>query len=331
MRRRKFIATSASLLGVSSITQNIGSQSVLGVTFNIPSPLRPNEVTSKNVVVTLSNIVVDASNLSDTSSDIILDVKADTDVSGTDFQSVKKFNININSGDDTIHIPSLSVDLGNGPDLQYANAEFAQLQLVVNHPDVNTSYDIETIISSGMIFEDGFDDGTLHPNYTIPRDQSIEEKNGYLYLKQNNTDQQTIIYGDEYGPNVVYEVENKIDEAANTGGYGIYFGFTSSETGERVLFEFPQYAYDNTWRTWTADSSGTNEKDTGDSTDGTWRNYRIEWKTDEVKFYINGTNVTTHTNNIPTSSLQSYFRVSRGSNSTSVSDAWWDNFSVSQL
>lgn len=154
MRRRSFIATSTGVLGVGSLASKIGTQPAIGVKFNIPSKLTESQVSSDNIVISLSDITISTSNISDTNSNIILDIQANTDINTTGFTSVKQYRIKLNSQNETIEFPSLSVNLGSGSNLNYSNASSAQIRLVVKHPDIGTKYTTESFIVSDNLLNE---------------------------------------------------------------------------------------------------------------------------------------------------------------------------------
>lgn len=181
MRRRKFIATSTGILGLSSIAGKIGTQPAIGVDFRIPSKLTESQVTSNNIVITLSNITIQASNISDTDSDIILELKSRTSANGDKFTTIDDYSYSLDSENETIKISSLSVDLGSKSNLDYSNASTAELKLVINHPDIGSKYTTERfIIPDNIVQNDLVGWWPLHEWYGQSNDLSSNNNHATL-------------------------------------------------------------------------------------------------------------------------------------------------------
>lgn len=87
MNRRSFIASSTGLLGLTSISMSLGTQRALGVSFSIPTKITPSQISSNNVVISISDIRIETSNISDTESNIKLSMKIFTDTDNLGFTS----------------------------------------------------------------------------------------------------------------------------------------------------------------------------------------------------------------------------------------------------
>lgn len=182
MKRRNFIVTSTGLLGLGSLSNAIGGQSAIGISFSIPQKFTPSQVQNNNVVVTISDITIKTTNISDISSDIILDLQLYTDTDNLRFASIKQYNLSLNSSDDIIRIPSVSLNINSASNRDISNASLVKLRLVANHPDITKEYSTETLVGSTKTITDDFDDGSLDTS----KWRFIDPSGGASYMESSS-------------------------------------------------------------------------------------------------------------------------------------------------
>lgn len=121
------------------------------------------------------------------------------------------------------------------------------------------------------------------------------------------------------------------DPNSDTGGYGTIFALYNTDTGEIAELSYDQYYTNNYWYLLTSDGSNSTEVILNDGSSGVKRDYEIRLFENKCEFYINQSKVGEITNNLPSGSLKVRLEATRGSDATSVSDAYWDDLELRRI
>lgn len=261
MNRRRFLTATTSSAIFASTIPDISTKSSANVSFDINSKFAPGQVTSNNIIITLSNIQITTTNISEPDKNMIIKIEASSDADNTGFNLIKKYELSLDAVDNMISIPSLTIDLGSGPDLNYAGAESAQLRLVIDHPSIKPkSQNAYFITEPDINYLTEFNTVNLHAK--VSGSNSITD----IDKKTIATD---FAIGDRKNLKITYDysesIENGWDGRSNSGE--ILFVDNSGNVLEKVQIWTAQYDSSDTTQ------GGDNKYSSGSETD---KIYNIE-------------------------------------------------------